>query len=131
MWTTTVEGLLKLYLVIATIATLIITIILCISMGIIAIFIGLDIFLVVFGICAVLGVLVEISKNIENIAQNTYTHLIVASNSTNQQKTHVKNSYLSSAAASISESKPGWHCPQCGKSNPNSSRVCKDCGFNK
>lgn len=23
-----------------------------------------------------------------------------------------------------------WKCPKCGKTNPTSSRVCKDCGYN-
>ena len=24
-----------------------------------------------------------------------------------------------------------WRCPKCGKTNPTSSRVCKDCGYQK
>lgn len=31
----------------------------------------------------------------------------------------------------IHSNKNTWVCPECGKDNPNSSRICKDCGYQK
>ena len=35
-----------------------------------------------------------------------------------------------STVASV-EVQNGWSCPTCGKTNPTSSRTCKDCGYQK
>lgn len=41
------------------------------------------------------------------------------------------NSKLNLSQIASCGDKTSWRCPSCGKTNPNSSRVCKDCGYQK
>lgn len=41
------------------------------------------------------------------------------------------NSKLNLSQIASRGDKTSWRCPGCGKTNPNSSRVCKDCGYQK
>lgn len=41
------------------------------------------------------------------------------------------NSKMSLSNITSKSSGGEWRCPKCGKTNPISSRVCKDCGYQK
>lgn len=41
------------------------------------------------------------------------------------------NSKMSLAAVTSKSSGGEWRCPKCGKTNPTSVRVCKDCAYQK
>lgn len=43
----------------------------------------------------------------------------------------LSSSQSPSSAPIVRNSGNTWNCPKCGKSNPSSSRVCKDCGYEK
>lgn len=51
--------------------------------------------------------------------------------STNGSSDTVSNAKRTANPPPVHNSGDSWTCPECGKTNPNSQRVCKDCGYNK
>lgn len=51
--------------------------------------------------------------------------------SSGSENTPASNSKMNLSAAAGSSSNDGWRCPKCGKTNPSTSRVCKDCAYQK
>ena len=74
-------------------------------------------FIILYGIGAIL-------ENQEQILSKLYS-----SDKKPLPISEVSNSKLS--LNSINDNSDGWRCKKCGKTNPNSSTVCKDCGAYK
>lgn len=69
----------------------------------------------------------EIRSDIERLSQKT-PH---SSDSTSPNPTSNTKANLSALSQYSSQASDGWRCPKCGKTNSNTNRICKDCGYNK
>lgn len=77
------------------------------------------------------SILFAIAQILENTEEALYN-----SSRNNSAQTQGASNYSNSRLnlSSISSKSNGastWRCPECGKTNPNSSRTCKDCGYQK
>ena len=122
-WTDFVRKICTAFIILAIIASVIGGII-CFEESIL---LGLGIMVggVFVSLLSISGVMVicEISDNVYEIRLN--------SRSSSNHSSLIK-SYSNAPDSFVPESTQGsWKCPKCGKSNSNSSRVCKDCGYQK
>lgn len=89
----------------------------------------------IIGTVFVAIILFAIAKILEN---TEYTAAKVAAMEREMKKVNApeppkgaSNSKMSLSDISSKSSGGEWRCPKCGKTNPISSRVCKDCGYQK
>ena len=120
-WTNLIKGVCKIFLVLLIIGSVIGGI----ASGdfLIGILIIVGGIVVSFLLVSGMMMMCEISENVYEIRLN--------SRSSSNHSSLIK-SYSNAPDSFVPESTQGsWKCPKCGKSNSNSSRVCKDCGYQK
>ena len=85
-----------------------------------------------FILCLQWLVLVEISEKIDSLSEQiSRTERQLTHTVSSQGDNQPSNSRARLLPPPVSNSGNTWTCPKCKKTNPNSQRVCKDCGYIK
>lgn len=139
-WTNWVKGYCRFVIVLGIIASVIAGLICGNISPVFYLIIPIGIFAVIISV-SVLMMLTEISDSLNEINRKsgkndgkldkTLYHSSDNSNKSNDIPVKSNSRGTSDNIQKIVSIEDKWLCPECGKSNPRSSRVCKDCAYQR